>query len=108
MKRLLALVLLAITASAQEGYRMPPAEIAALADAPLTPLPLVSPDGKWTLLAESPSLLTIADLAQPELKLAGLRFNPQTGDQTRPTYYRSIRVQAIGGGEPRAITGLPA
>ena len=108
MKRLLTLLLLVLTASAQEGYKMPPAEIAALADAPLTPVPIVSPDGKWMLLAEMPSLLTIADLAQPELKLAGLRFNPQTGDQTRPTYFRSLRLQAVGAGESRAITGLPA
>ena len=108
MKRLLALVLLALAAFAQEGYRMPPPEIAALADAPLTPAPIVSPDGRWILLAEAPPLLTIADLAQPELKLAGLRFNPQTGDQTRPPYYRSIRLQPIAGGEARAVAGLPA
>ncbi|HYC91808.1 MAG TPA: prolyl oligopeptidase family serine peptidase [Thermoanaerobaculia bacterium] len=107
MKRLLALLLLATGALAQE-YKMPPAEIAALADAPLTPVPFVSPDDKWVLLAESPSLLTIADLAQTELKLAGLRFNPQTGDQTRAPYYRTIRLQSLAGGEPRTIAGLPA
>ena len=108
MKRLLSLLLVATAALAQEGYKMPPAEIAALADAPLTPAPFVSPDNQWVLLAESPSLLAIADLAQQELKLAGLRFNPQTGDQTRAPYYRSMRLQSIAGGESRAISGLPA
>ena len=108
MKRLLALLLLATGALAQDGYKMPPADIAALADAPLTPAAFTSPDAKWVLLAEAPALLTIADLAQTELKLAGLRFNPQTADQTRAGYYRSLRLQPIAGGESRAITGLPA
>jgi hypothetical protein len=34
------------------------------------------------VLAQTRALLSIADLAQPELKLAGERFNPQTHDQT--------------------------
>ncbi|MGC2298754.1 MAG: hypothetical protein WA476_08135 [Acidobacteriaceae bacterium] len=56
--------------------------IADLLEAPPMPLVLVSPASKGalrTLLIEQPGgLLTIADQAQPELRLAGLRWNPRT------------------------------
>ena len=65
-----------------EAYRVPPKEILDLVDAPLPPSLLAGP-GEWAVLAQMPTLLTIEDLAQPELRLAGLRFNPQNREQTR-------------------------
>lgn len=108
----IALVLLfsALDISAQDvdRYRMPPPELAALADAPLTPSALVSPTGDMVALLDVPPLLTLGDLAQPELKLAGLRFNPVTLDQTRPTYYRNLRLLIVDGAKLHTVTGVPA
>ncbi|HXI13722.1 MAG TPA: prolyl oligopeptidase family serine peptidase [Thermoanaerobaculia bacterium] len=106
----LVLFFFALEISAQDvdAYRMPPPEIAALADAPLTPSALVSPTGDTVALLEVPPLLTLGDLAQPELKLAGLRFNPVTLDQTRPTYYRNLRLLSVAGAKVQSVTGLPA
>src|SRR5437016_11754129 len=88
-------------------YQMPPKEIADVLDAPPTPLASVAPDGKTLLLIQPPAMLTIADLSQPELKLAGVRFNPERHDQTRSTYFRSLTLVPIAGGAPRAVSGLP-
>jgi dipeptidyl aminopeptidase/acylaminoacyl peptidase len=105
------ILLLAAGAPAQEasteGYRVPPKELVDLLDAPLTPALLPGP-GDWAVLAEPPALLTIADLSQPELKLAGLRFNPNTNEQTRAVYYRDLRLLRLGTGEQRAIANIPS
>jgi dipeptidyl aminopeptidase/acylaminoacyl peptidase len=104
---LLSLVLLlAFAAAAQDSYQMPARELVALADAPLTPSMLIGP-GDDAVLLEFPPLLTIADLSQPEMKLAGLRFNPQTHEQTRSTYMRGLRLLRFSTGAERAVTGLP-
>jgi hypothetical protein len=81
MIRTLALtctVLVAATASAAEpsGYRQPAPDLVKLADAPPPPTALPGPDGDWVLFAESPALVALDELAQPELKLAGLRSTP--------------------------------
>jgi dipeptidyl aminopeptidase/acylaminoacyl peptidase len=104
---LLLILLATFAAAAQDTYQTPAPELVALADAPLTPSFLPGP-GDEAVLLEFPPLLAIADLSQPELKLAGLRFNPQTHEQTRTSYARSIRLLKISTGAERAVSGLPA
>jgi len=65
---------------AQESpkYQEPPAAIVQLVDAPPTPRVIVSPAGKAgearrILIEQYSGLPSIADLAQPELRLAGLK-----------------------------------
>jgi dipeptidyl aminopeptidase/acylaminoacyl peptidase len=93
-------------------YQRPPKAIADLLEAPPTPLVLVSPEvksGSRTLLIEQPGgLLTIADLAQPELRLAGLRFNPRTNGPSRLPYIVALKFKALPSGKEIAITGIPA
>ncbi|HEX2038026.1 MAG TPA: prolyl oligopeptidase family serine peptidase [Chloroflexota bacterium] len=103
------------------GYRLPPPAMVELADAPETPDVSVSPDGRWLLLMERPGLPPIAELAQPELRLAGLRLNPRTNGPSRARYYTSLRLLALEGDtpaesgpaagqrqhHPRPIEGLP-
>ncbi len=63
--------------SAQEpGYRLPPPGVVRLVDAPPTPTASVSPDGRWLLLVERPSLPTLADVSRPWLPMAGTRVDP--------------------------------
>lgn len=104
---LLAIPLLARLAFAQDSYKLPPKEIVDVVDAPTTPAMFVS-SGDWAILMETPALLSISDLSQPELKLAGLRFNPQTHEQTRAVYGRDLRLLRISTSEQRPITGLPS
>ena len=71
---------------AQFHYHMPPRSIADLADAPLTPGVSVGPNQEWMLIFEHSALPPISELAQPELKLAGMRINPRTSLSGRPQF----------------------
>ena len=86
---------------------MPPKPLADLVDAPAFPVPVAAPDAQHLLLAEPPPLLTIADLAEPELKLAGVRFNPQTHDQPRAVYFKKLTFVTVADGKKVEVTGLP-
>jgi len=89
-------------------YRMPPKEIAEVVDAPAPAQATLSPDGNWLLLMQPSPMLTIADLSQPELKLAGVRFNPERHDQSRLSYITSFTLVRVGNGESRPVAGLPS
>ena len=92
----------------QLQYLMPPRAIADLADAPLTPSVSVGPNQDWMLLMERPGLPPISELAQPELKLAGLRINPRTNGQSRSSYYTKLTLKRISDGSEKPITGIPS
>src|SRR5690606_26982944 len=89
----LALLLaLAAPLSAGERYRMPPKAIASLIDAPQTPAVSLGPDNKTLVILDIPSHPPIAELAQPELRLAGLRINPRTSGPSRQRYYSGLAL----------------
>jgi dipeptidyl aminopeptidase/acylaminoacyl peptidase len=112
--RALFLALSAGAALAQNNmdYRRPPKPISDLVDTLPTPLVDVSPAdaaGKKELLIGIISgFPTIADLAQPELRLAGLRFNPKTNGPSRGRYLTSLKLKALPDGAERQVIGLPA
>jgi hypothetical protein len=74
------------------GYQKPPKQIQDLVEAPLTPAVRLSPDGKFLLLLAQPGYPTIAELAQPELRLAGLRINPSIHGGSRVSGYTGIEL----------------
>jgi dipeptidyl aminopeptidase/acylaminoacyl peptidase len=90
------------------GYQMPPAELVKLATAPQTPSFELGPRGDWGLLLDVPPLVPIAEVAQRELKLAGLRFNPDNDGQTRSLYFAKLTFVQIPSGRTTAVGGLPA
>ncbi len=104
---LLVLVPFAVFAQAGSVYRMPPKEIADVVGVPPAPMASLSPDGNWLLLTQPPAMLTIADLSQPELKLAGVRFNPETHDQSRSLYSTSLTLVRVSNGESKPVAALP-
>jgi dipeptidyl aminopeptidase/acylaminoacyl peptidase len=117
---LLASAVVAQTASTSTDlkYQLPPAVIVKLVDAPPTPTIVLSPehgkDARILLVRQSDALPTIADLAEPELRLAGLRFNPETNAPSRTRYFTSLSLQPVpapgAAAAPKsvAISGLPA
>src|SRR5580692_3058220 len=93
-------------------YQQPPKAIVDIVEALPTPGIALSPAGstagkRWMLIEHFAGLPTIADLAQPELRLAGLRFNPKTDGPSRGRYDTSLELQALPNGKPVAIAGLP-
>ncbi len=103
---LASLLLTAVSAPAQETYQIPPPELAALVDAPITPGVSLSPDGTVLLLMQRPSLPTIAEVSEPELRLAGLRINPRTNGPSRARPFSDLALRTLDGQE-RPIVGLP-
>ena len=89
--------------AAQSGYRNPLPPIARILDAPATPAVLPSLDGSKLLLLEQPGLPSIAQVAAPELRLAGSRINPRNGSPSRARTYSTMIVQPVGKGDPRRI-----
>ena len=84
-------------------YRKPPPEVQQVLDAPPSPLVSLSPDRKWMMLVQPASYPSIADLAAPMLRLAGLRVNPQTNGPHRPPKYERIQIQPFPTGDLRDI-----
>ena len=94
---------------AQEAvtYRKPSPALAAIVDAPVSPLAELGPDRRELLLLEQSAAPSIADLAQPELRLAGLRINPATNGPSRTLAYTGLTFQSLETGVARRVTGLP-
>ena len=97
-----------LAAQSAVKYQTPPAAIESLLTAPATPLVQVSPDRTMMTVEQPQALATIADVAQPRYRLAGIRFNPATNGPSRERYSTSLALQAVSGGPERVITGLPA
>jgi len=93
-------------------YQLPPKAIVDLVDTRPTPMVDVSPKDKegrhWILIEEISGLPPITDLAQPELRLAGLRFNPKTNGPSRGRYMTALEVKMLPDGAEKTIAGLPA
>jgi dipeptidyl aminopeptidase/acylaminoacyl peptidase len=85
------------------SYRLPPAVIANILDAPPTPALSVSPDRRVIALLGRPGLPSIAELAEPELRLAGTRINPRTNGPSRDAAFRSLSFRELRGGVERPV-----
>ena len=92
------MILLGITISsiAQDNltYQKPPDEIAKLMDAPLTPTVLFSPDKSMMILLDRSDYPTIEELSRPELRIAGLRINPNNFGQSRNNFFIGIKIKS--------------
>src|SRR5262245_7031519 len=71
----LLLVPLAALADSPSGYQKPPEAIRKILDLPPAPAVSLSPNRDYLVLAEQQRYPTIADLARPILRIAGLRID---------------------------------
>ena len=110
MKKILVLLsLLAYQASAQLniGYQRPVEEIASLLEAPLTPSVDFSPDHRWMVLLDRSDYPTIEELSRPELRIAGLRINPENFGRSRGAYHIGLKLKSLADNKDYEISGLP-
>lgn len=108
---LFALLLIAAqSATAQDdaGYKTPPKDIVDLVSVKPTPSVSISENGEWMLFLERNSYPSIEELAQPELKIAGLRINPKNFAPSRQTFINNLYLKSLKGGPELKITGLPS
>ncbi len=97
----------AVAQDAAVTYQMPDPVLAAMIDAPPTPLVAVGPQNEWLLLLEQPGYPSIAEVAAPELRLAGLRINPRDNGPSRARPSTGLVFQQIKDGKEVRVTGLP-
>jgi dipeptidyl aminopeptidase/acylaminoacyl peptidase len=90
------------------SYQMPPKEMADLLLAKPTPGVNIDSRGEWMLLAERNSYPTVEELGQPELRIAGMRVNPNNFSPSRQNFINNFRLKNIRSGKELNITGLPA
>ncbi|MCB9679404.1 MAG: S9 family peptidase, partial [Alphaproteobacteria bacterium] len=84
-------------------YQQPPDAIAAILDARYPPSVSFSPDRVWMLELDRPALRTLEDLAEPEVKVAGLKLNPDTNGPSREYAYRGMRIGKLEKGADRDV-----
>src|SRR5215216_6509857 len=103
----LAVFFLPITGSAQGSYKQPPKEIMDVLNAPAIPSTSLSPTRDRIALLEPLRYPPISELAQPMLRIAGLRINPNNNGQHRQPYFVSMKLKNISDGKETAVS-LPA
>ncbi|MBS1119631.1 MAG: glutamyl peptidase Serine peptidase family [Deltaproteobacteria bacterium] len=107
----IALLLLASSTALADDltYQRPPKAVANLVDAPPIPSTSLGPDHVTLLLATSRPFPSIAEVAEPELRLAGLRINPKNRATARRGFSQKLELldTRAKGATPRAIRGIP-
>ena len=99
-----------ITVNAQDdgSYKTPPKDISDMLLAKASPNVSVDDKGEWMLFIESNSYPSVEELARPELKIAGLRINPNNFAPSRQNFINSLILRNVATGKDHKITGLPA
>ena len=98
MKKLIAffgIIFVLSTAAAQTPYKLPPKEVVDILDAAPTPFVLMSPRNDAMLLVDYRPHPSIELLAQPFLKLGGIRVNSELGARQRLTQYTRLSIKWI-------------
>ena len=100
---LLAVAVLAVFASAQAPYKLPPKDVIDILDAPPFPRAVLSPRGDLMLLAEYQAMPRVSDLAQPLLRIAGLRITPRTNSRQLLMFHTALSLVSLRDGKTSKV-----
>jgi dipeptidyl aminopeptidase/acylaminoacyl peptidase len=100
-------LVLGLSLQAQEPYKLPPKEIVDMLEAPPTPMVSMSPAGDVMALIERESMPSIAALAEPIIRIAGMRIAPATNSRQTLTFSTGISIKDMKTGAVRKAA-LPA
>ena len=90
--------LTALLLSAAEPYRKPSKEILDALNSPPTPTLALSPTNEFAMQGQPVRYPPIAELAQPMLRIAGMRINPKTNGLHNTTFNSSLVLRKIPDG----------
>ena len=99
----LAVAIVAVFTSGQAPYKLPPKEVIDILDAPPFPRAVLSPRSDLMVLADYQAMPHISDLAQPLLRLAGMRITPRTNSRQLLTYYTALSLVSLKDGKTRKV-----
>ncbi|MGI8668766.1 MAG: hypothetical protein ACR2J3_02845 [Aridibacter sp.] len=90
-----------------QGYQKPPQNIMDVLNSPTTPITSVSPAKDKLLLLDPVRYPPIADLAEPMLRIAGLRINPKTNADHNERYFINAKLKNIADGKEMNVNLPP-
>ncbi|HLJ30652.1 MAG TPA: prolyl oligopeptidase family serine peptidase [Candidatus Angelobacter sp.] len=90
-------------AQAVQGYHKAPRPIPEILDARPTPLVLASPKSDYLLVADRLGNPPLSDLAQPMLRLAGIRINPSTNGRHHPPRLTGLHIVHVQDGKEQTV-----
>ncbi|MEO6589592.1 MAG: S9 family peptidase, partial [Pyrinomonadaceae bacterium] len=96
-------LLFALGVFAQGTYKKPPQNVVDVLNAPVTPSTSVSPAKDKIALLEPLRYPPISELAEPMLRLAGIRINPRTTGQHRQQYFVKVTLKNIADGKEMSV-----
>src|SRR5690349_19003850 len=97
-----------IKAQGDGSYQLPPKDIADMLLAKPTPNVSVDDKADWMLFTQSNSYPSVEELARPELRIAGMRINPNNYAPSRQNFINDLWLKNISTGKEYKITGLPS
>jgi dipeptidyl aminopeptidase/acylaminoacyl peptidase len=103
----LGLFMMDSDATGQTTYQRPPKVITDVLEAPSAPSVSVSPTHDTMLLIQNSRYPSIAEVAEPMARLAGLRINPKTNAPAREPHITALTILSTKGGEPKPIALPP-
>ncbi|HKW88912.1 MAG TPA: prolyl oligopeptidase family serine peptidase [Candidatus Acidoferrales bacterium] len=89
--------------AAQNTYQKPPKAILDVMNAPAPPVAFPSPDGANLLLAEPVRYPSIAELARPIYRLAGVRIDPANNGEHNPPRFQHLVLLSVSDGRSKPI-----
>lgn len=89
------------------GYKTAPKDITDMLLAKPTPGVSIDEKGEWMLFLQSSSYPSVEELAKPELRIAGLRINPENYSPSRQNFIKELTLKNIRTGKSFPIAGLP-
>ncbi|MGI4729524.1 MAG: prolyl oligopeptidase family serine peptidase [Janthinobacterium lividum] len=107
----LALIISGFCAEAQDAvsYQLPPKAMADLLLAKPTPNASIDTKADWMLLMDRNSYPSVEELARPELRIAGLRINPNNFAPSRQLLViNNFTLKNIKTNQSFQVTGLPS
>ena len=92
---------------AQLTYKLPPQAVVDIIDAPRPPVEFPSPDHEWLVVTADDDIRSMAELARPFFKFAGLRVDPQSNSQVQSRFFRDPFLLRLADGVKRTVA-MPA
>ncbi|HXO26631.1 MAG TPA: alpha/beta fold hydrolase [Thermoanaerobaculia bacterium] len=96
------------TGAEEEVYRTPAQALVDIVDAPQERWVSVDPGRHWLVLSDPETWPPIAELAKRELRLGGLRIDPQSRGSSRAQLFSGLRLLRLSDGRERPLAGMPS
>ncbi len=90
-----------------DTYQKPPKEIMDILNAPTTPTLSLSPSRAYAMQGSPVRYPPVAELAEPMLRLAGIRINPKTNGLHNTTFNTNLMLRKIPEGTEIPVTTPP-